>query len=367
MASRLDVFTAATMSPPHPRGPRQFLRSRRALLVALGISAVLHLLWSLWPAEMATPPQEAALTAELREMPAPPPPSAQVTPKPHTKPKPRRAAPSAPPVPSEPDATVESPDASTSAGPSPSDVAPAPPPSPEEIAAASAPAPEPPIDQPVTPTLPPRLDLAYKVYLGTHGFLIGDATYRFEHAGGAYHIQTVGQARGLAALILRGQGKLESRGLVTPTGLQPLEFAVERGSADRREVAHFDWEAGVVNLHGDETAALDMPTFDPLSVMWQPYFSPPGEAEQSVTLATTRSVTRYTFTREAVESIEWPQGEIETERWHRKSPDGLTDAYLWLAPSLHYVPVKMRVSRTMRGTLEVVLDSIRIDEPAAAQ
>src|SRR5207253_1339061 len=100
--------------------------------------------------------------------------------------------------------------------------------------------------RPSTPakSLPPRLDLAYKVFLGTQGFLIGDATYRFEHHGNEYRIATVAQARGLAALFLRGQGKIESTGVITADGLQPHEFAVERGSSDKREVAHFDWDAG---------------------------------------------------------------------------------------------------------------------------
>src|SRR6185437_8591103 len=49
-------------------------------------------------------------------------------------------------------------------------------------------------------SLPPRVDLAYRVFLGTRGFMIGDATYRFEHDGNRYRISTVGEARGLAAL-----------------------------------------------------------------------------------------------------------------------------------------------------------------------
>jgi hypothetical protein len=76
---------------------------------------------------------------------------------------------------------------------------------------------------------------------------------------------------------------------------------------------------------------------------------------------------RYTVTREGTERIEWAQGEIDTERWHRRSDDGKTDGYAWLAPSLHYVPVKMRIVATNRGTLEALLDSIRIDEPVAQQ
>lgn len=197
--------------------------------------------------------------------------------------------------------------------------------------------------------------------------MIGEATYRFEHTANEYHISTVGEARGLAALILRGQGKVESRGTITANGLQPHEFSVERGSREKRETAIFDWETGIVTLHEQKTAALDLPTFDPLALMWQYYFSPPTSGEATFSVATTRRVARYTLTREGTERILWGQGEIDTERWHRKSDDGKTDAFIWLAASLHFIPVKMRVSNTDRGTVEALLDSIRIDEPVAQQ
>ena len=213
-------------------------------------------------------------------------------------------------------------------------------------------------------TLPPRVDLAYKVFYGTRGFLIGDAVYRFEHANNRYRITTIGEARGLAALVLRGQGKLESRGLITDDGLQPQSLRVERGGPDRVETAVFDWEAGIVTMHDNKTAPLDLPTFDPLSLMWQYYFTPPTRTRVTLTVATPRRLYRYTITREATEKIEWPQGTIDAERWHRRSDDGKTDAYVWLAPSLRYIPVKMRVSNTDRGTVEVLLDAIRVDENA---
>ncbi len=205
-----------------------------------------------------------------------------------------------------------------------------------------------------------------QVFLGTQGFLIGEAVYRFEHDGSQYRIETVGEARGLAALLLHGQGRLESRGMITPAGLQPLEFAVERGSRERREVAHFDWETGLVTLHEDKTLALELPTFDPLALMWQFYFAPPTTDEQSFYVATTRRVQRYTATREALETIPWRDGELVTERWHRRSDDGKTDGYAWLAPSLRYVPVKVRLNGP-RGTLEALLDAIRVDEPLATK
>lgn len=203
------------------------------------------------------------------------------------------------------------------------------------------------------------------MFFGTRGFLIGDAVYRFEHANNRYRIATIGEARGLAALVLRGQGKIESRGLITDEGLLPQTFRVERGGPDRVETATFDWEAGIVTLYENKTAPLDMPTFDPLALMWQYYFTPPTSNTVTFTVATPRRLHRYTITREETEKIEWSQGTIEAERWHRRSDDGKTDAYVWLAPSLRYIAVKMRVSNTARGTIEVVLDAIRVDEDAA--
>jgi uncharacterized protein DUF3108 len=331
-------------------------RLGRALVVALALSIGVHLAWTFWPVDEPPVPETTVLTATLTEMPPPPKPAAQA-PAARRKAPPKRAL--VRPAPEtripEPanDAAVETASESPPAGGAPA----------QSEAPAAVPAPEPPLAETRIPELPARLDLAYKVFLGTHGFLIGEATYRFEHEGNQYAIATVAQARGLAALIVRGRGKVESRGVITPAGLLPLEFVVERGSTDRREVARFDWEAGVVTLHEDKTAGLEEPTFDPMTLMWQPYFSPPQVDEATFHVATTRRVTRYTITREGEDRIAWGQGEVDAERWHRVSDDGKTDAYVWLAPSLHYVPVKMRVSQTMRGTLEVVLDTIRVDEP----
>jgi hypothetical protein len=329
---------------------------RPSLWVALALSLIIHAAWSLWPADVETSPEDKVLTATLTEMPAPPPPEvAKAAP---ARPNSRRpAAPRPPPpTPAEPLAEVPAPVAETPAeSPDPAaDTAPA--------IAAAEPLYTPPAPPTPDQTLPPRVDLAYKVYLGSQGFLIGEATYRFEHEGNRYHIATVAQARGLAALFLRGRGKVESRGLITPHGLVPLEFAVERGSSDRREVARFDWDANTVTLHDDKVEPLTAPSFDPMTVMWQAYFTPPAETRQSLFLVTTRRVINYTVEREATETIEWPHGAIETERWHRKSDDGNIDAWFWLAPKMHYALVKMRITQSARGTVEAVLDAIRVDE-----
>ena len=359
---RTDALSA---SLPPPRGAGELVRAwrrpttRQLLLAALATSLLVHLGLTLWPVDFDAAPETTPLAVTLTEMPPPPAPAAAA-------PRPKRIAPrsvAAPAPLTAPEPTPVAADEAALADAAPAAAAPVAP-APAEVVAA---APEPAAAEPPPIQLPPRVDLAYKVFLGTQGFLIGDATYRFEHSGNQYSIATVGQARGLAALLIRGQGKLESRGIITPTGLQPQEFAIERGSSDRREAALFDWGLGIVTLHDQTTAALERPTYDPLALMWQAYFTPPTSDQQSFNIATTRRVMHYTVTREGTERIAWGQGEIETERWHRKSDDGRTDGYAWLAPSMHYVPVKMRVVATHRGTLEALLDSIRVDEALAQQ
>lgn len=338
---------------------------RPAFLVALALSLVVHVTVSLLPDEDATRSESTPLTATLTELPPPPTQVPVATPAPAPKPKQRRASavataqtPAVVLPDTIPTSEASEPDESSVVTGSDSNSPASGAAVPREDAASLEAGPEPP---PVK-TLPPRIDLAYKVFFGIRGFQIGEATYRFEHAAHRYRITTVGQARGLAALFVRGQGRVESRGTITQNGLRPLEFSVDRFNRRGREVALFDWDIGIVTLPDDKTAALESPTFDPLTLMWQYYFTPPEGDQLTINLATTRRVARYTVAREGRESIPWNSGTIETERWARRSDDGKTEAYAWLAPSLRYIPVKMRVTNTARGTLEALLDAIRVDE-----
>jgi hypothetical protein len=358
------------------RAPRAVARRiaaaapRPGLVVALALSLALHGALSLWPSDLESTPETLPLQASIVEMPPPPMPAPPAAAKP--RPKPQRPTAQRPHVepPSAPVAEEVAPKASEPEliEPTTDAIAMGPEPATEVVAEATVP----PVERPPK-TLPRRVDLVYKAFLGTQGFLVGEAVYRFEHAGGEYHIVTIGEAKGLAALFLRGQGKLESRGLITSTGLRPYEFAVvvERGKDQRRERAVFDWELGVVTLSDDRTEPIELSTYDPMSLMWQAYFTPPVDDVQEVTVATTRRVGRHTMTREGEETIAWSQGDIVTERWRRLSEDGNTETTVWLAPSLRYVPVKMRVVANYKSflgaTFEARLDSIRVDEPLAQQ
>ncbi|MCC7040217.1 MAG: DUF3108 domain-containing protein [Burkholderiales bacterium] len=354
--------SASLLSAP----PRARRRARWLLAGALVASVVLHVAVALWPVTLATDELAVPLKATLTELPPPPVPAPVATaPVPAPKPKPARrrtVASSAPaPVALPPADPAPAPPAPAEAAPPAADAAPE---TPAPVADAPAAEPAAPAIAPAK-TLPPRVDLVYKVFWGTQGFEIGDAVYRFEHRDQRYRIVTLGAARGLAALVLRGQGKLESTGTITPQGLKPDLLRVERGGPDRVEFAAFDRRAGIITLR-DGIEPLIEPTFDPLSLMWQYYFTPPTSDSVTVAVATPRRLMNYTMTREGTDEITWPHGTLVAERWHRRSLDGKTDAYVWLAASLRHIPVKMRLAHTERGTIEVLLDSIRVDEDPAA-
>jgi hypothetical protein len=344
-----------------------WLRQRpgSALACAIAVSLLAHLVVALLPAELPArgePP--ALLSATITEM--PPPPAHVAAPPVKRVPKHRAKAvvpavpePAAPTEPSE--ATAVATDDLVIPGAAEASGVAAAPPEPTEEAL-------PPVttDAASQRTLPPRIELVYRGFLGTRGFFIGDAVYRLEHADNQYRITTIGEARGLAALFLRGQGRLHSEGTITSEGLQPNLYTAERTSDGRHESASFDWESGIVLLNDNKTAGLELPTFDPLAALWQFYFSPPQNDDVEFSVATTRRVYRARFHRVGAETIALSFGEVETEVWDRTGGDGNITARVWLAPSLHHVMVKMRLSNG-RITGEALLDSIHVDETVAQQ
>jgi len=327
-------------------------------MLAFAASLLLHVAITQWDVRFSDPSEvEPPLAVSLTELPPPPPPAPAVRPAPKPKRHVRVATVPASPVVAPVEPAVEPAVEATRAAPPDTPLAAAP--LDEPVASATE-------IQPLPKQLPPRIDLAYRAFLGTRGFFVGDAVYRLEHSANQYKISTVGEARGLAALLFRGQGKATSEGVITASGLQPNSYSVERTNDNRHESAIFDWETGMVLLKDDKSLPLELPTFDPLAVLWQFYFAPPGQDDAEFNIATTRKIYHYIFHRVGSEMVTLPFGEVEAQVWRRQGGDGGIEAQIWLAPSLHYVAVKIRVSND-RVTVEALLDSIHVDETVAQQ
>lgn len=326
-------------------------RAHRILASALFISLVAHLLmlasagsWWTPPAEEIPVPIEASLVAppakaEVASAPAPP------------KPEIIQAAPVAP-------ATVTPPAPSPAVEPEPvAAPAIAIPPAPAVAVAPLAPVietpipppPPPPVSEPVVvePALPPvlrklpeRLSLRYAVRAGDGGFNLGQAIYTWHQRDDHYTLVSIAQATGLASLFVSGKLAQTSEGRITAHGLRPEQYWLSRNER-RKDTARFDWSAGrlVQGNHGVELPAgsqdlLSFPfhlamTVDAMTTEW------------TLAVSNGRKLREYQFRN--LGRVRLTIGETEIDTLHlqgSRSGEGTLD--VWLAPSRHWLPLRIR-------------------------
>lgn len=337
-------------------------RGHWVLLIALVLSLVLHLLgitgaadWLAEQFRFDEPEAGPPLRTVLRPPPPPvyealarPPP-----PKPRPKPKPRSAPPPVVTAPVADDtipqlaetmpaaAESASPPAAEPVPPSESPVTPT-----TAVAEAAAPPEVAELPQPLPPrsiNTPKRIDLVGELFVGEKDFMVGTGGFRLRHDGNRYEISVLGQPKGLAKLFLHGEFSGVSRGAITPEGLQPSEYAEERGRADKRESTTLDWEAGVIHLRDDKIVPIEPPVYDRLSVILQFYYRPPETNELSMRVAGTRSVDTYIFKRQPDEKLELAFGVIDTHLWRANFDNGDPRIEIWMSPEYRYLPLRVRV------------------------
>jgi len=143
----------------------------------------------------------------------------------------------------------------------------------------------------------------------------------------------------------------QSSGSITAQGLAPLRFS-DRGRNE--EAAHFEREQGKVSFSNNRPdAALAAGAQDRLSVMLQLgamiAAAPqkfPSSTSISIQTASTRDAETWMFTVEGTETLQLPGGTLQAlklTRSPRKEFDQRVE--LWLAPSMDYVPVRLRLTQ----------------------
>lgn len=194
--------------------------------------------------------------------------------------------------------------------------------------------------------LPPPTRLAFDVSGQARKFgYNARAELLWHHDGSRY------EARQEISAFLLGSRAQRSTGAVTLQGLQPERFS-DRSRSE--QAAHFDYQRGRVTFSANTPEVAAGPGVqDRLSVFIQlgallaadPERFVPGT---QITLATVsaRSADRWTFTIEGPETLDLPLGPTEAlklERLPRKDYD--QKAELWVAPSLGYLPVRIRITQ----------------------
>ena len=307
----------------------------KTLLWVLGLSLAAHLALMLGP-QISLPVSLAPAPAlEARLSPPPPPPARLATPKPprdaKPKPSPVKKLP-APPVEAAPAPEVQ-PHATASPAVEPEPAVPASP----------AAEPEPPV--PAPPPMPQRVTTRFTLFKGLNGMRVGRAEQVWKLDGERYTISSVAEASGLFSLFASGKFIQESRGEITPAGLKPSDYRVERGKggADKTDTAQFDWNAMTLTLAsggGKQTLKLPEGTQDLLSFMYQLAFAPPQSSVVKLPVTNGRKLDSYAYWV-VEEALETPMGVLNTLHLGKHREEGEKDTEVWLAADYHYLPVKI--------------------------
>lgn len=333
----------------------------RAFAVALGFSVLVHLIVltgvgaPIWPAA-PLPQPDHAIEARLVQA-RPPAPSAPVE-------SPRLAAtpvaPRATPVPPQPAAS--GPEAGlgdghgTQAEPAPEENGAA-----QEAAVHAAEAEPPPMPASLPARalreLPRRVTLRYALQTGEGGFTLGYTLITWHASADHYVLESVTAASGVTALLVRSSATQRSEGRITADGLAPSHYVMDRGKG-RVHQARFDWPARRLHLSDGD---LELPALaqDLLNFPFHLALTLRGdEAPWRMAVTDGRRLREYAF--EVVGHAPAPahHGDSLHLRGSRAG-EGTLD--VWLAPALHWLPVRIRTVDHKGTAMVLTLERAELD------
>ncbi|WP_179119087.1 DUF3108 domain-containing protein [Massilia sp. KIM] len=303
------------------RIPASAARHGRLALLCLA-SLLAHLLVLAWlDARLAPPPLPAGALAVRLVAPSAPPPLPEAAPAPVPEPLPVAA-----PAPAPVSAPADTEAASASAAPEP---------------AAGAGGAEPPLQMPgrYRVTAPPSITLDYRVDSAAPGrapVAVGRARLEWESDGNAYRLRLTGVL-----------GERSSEGGADDAGLAPLRAAIAQGAGTASIV--FDRERNLVSDARGAALPLAMGMQDGASVLAQLAgmgLADPDQMQDVLEIVVSEGqgahIARFQVAER--ETVDTGAGPVEALRLVRLAAAGMPRLELWLAPQLHWMPVRLRLS-----------------------
>ncbi len=193
---------------------------------------------------------------------------------------------------------------------------------------------------PAVRQLPEHLTLRYAVQAGEGGFSLGQALYTWQQRADRYSLVSIARATGLASLFVSGQLVQTSEGRIGASGLQPEQYWLSRNQ-HRQDMARFDWSQRRLVM-GSVGVELPSASQDVLSFPFHLAMTVEvSMRERTLWVSNGRKLRDYLFRNLGRERLTLGENEVDTLHLQgTRAGEGTLD--VWLAPSRHWLPLRIR-------------------------
>jgi hypothetical protein len=189
---------------------------------------------------------------------------------------------------------------------------------------------------------------------------------------GDYRYESHTWPSGWISWLLKEDLRELSRGIMDPAGIRPLFYLYQRSGRRTTRTAEltFDWKTStVVNNVDDSRWEMSIPagTLDKLSTQLGIMSElQNGATGKTFAVADGGKLKQYAFQAIGTETVELPAGSFETVKLHRVGDSSQKQTYIWCAPELHYLPVRIlqrnEDQSEYRRELEDFSESLRVEK-----
>lgn len=210
----------------------------------------------------------------------------------------------------------------------------------------------------------PTYTATYQAFYKSHH--VGSTEFKvdYDKTAMAYVFTNTTQARGLLKLarpkpaVDRSQFRYENGDVV------PQEFWYEDGSRKGEDNSHtvFDWNrqrAIVTDKDGTHNVPLTPGVLDTGSVQIALMLAlQAGKTPGPYRLLDDHSISTYSYMLQGREAVDTPYGKVEATRVQQQSKGSSRTTYIWSAPSLRFLPVKIEQRKDGEVLTSFVLESV---------
>lgn len=220
----------------------------------------------------------------------------------------------------------------------------------------------------------PDFSASYQLQQG--GLRIGTSTISLVNGPGhSYRYESLSTPAPLVSLMYKDRLYESSRGTLNGADLRPHEYQYERsgGDRERKVIVTFDWTAFTVRNHVEDSHwKMDIPpgTLDKLvSQLAMMLALRRGETDVTFDIADGGRLKVHRYRVVGRENLEFPAGTFETVKVAKLRGTGKRETYIWCAPALNYLPVRIwhreEDDSRYQSDIEEFSESLRVTDTAA--